>query len=101
MASNEATIPCNSSRPMPQYHNRDSLLSLIGSSIQSSASPPPALSFPFSASTASRSHSCQSVLEILDAVELKGKELKREDSYEIDDLFKLTGVDLPSHGPKQ
>ncbi|CAJ1956447.1 unnamed protein product [Cylindrotheca closterium] len=107
MPNNEATFPCESPRRTPNNHNGDSLISLIGASIQSSArlhrtDLPSSCSFPTSVSapagSSSRSPSGQGLSEILSIA----TDLTREHSHEIDDLFQLADEALPWHEePKQ
>ena len=101
MPNNETNyFPCNSARSISEDHNEFSLISLIGSSVRSSARPgarTPVASFRPTSSPGNTG--CESLLEIL----TEAVELTCEDPYAIEDLFQLTDGEPPisSHGPKQ
>ncbi|CAJ1956449.1 unnamed protein product [Cylindrotheca closterium] len=97
MPNTGAAFPCHSPRSLLESHDGDSLLSLIGSSIQSSERSPRKVSFISPSSSSRMSHSCQSLLELLTAA----VDLTQEDLYDIDDTFQLSHEPLPSRGPQQ
>ncbi|CAJ1956457.1 unnamed protein product [Cylindrotheca closterium] len=104
MPSNEASLTCYSRSRIPEDHNEDSLVSLfIAASVQSSASPPQAVSLPFSSfsfPSGSQGNQTTSVLELLSEV---ANLIEEGDSRGIDGPFQLVTNEAlsSSHGKQE